>query len=639
MRPSGVRRGRGNDGTGGELTAVCGIFGVVSRTGAAITRPEILDRIARALHHRGPDGNRWVDLGPCALGATRLRIIDVDPRADQPYTRPDRTQWLVCNGEIYNAGDLRRRYPDYPFRTRSDVEPILPLFGERGVDGVADLDGMFALALWDAGRGTLVLARDRAGEKPLFYTQIGDEIWFASEVAALLEHPEVSRELDPIAVGQYLSLGYVLEPRTMFAAIRCVPAGTSKVIGRDTVDERRYWFPLELAASDSHVEDRARRLTTLLETAVAKQVVSDRPVGVFTSGGLDSSILTVLAARMIGPQKVRSFSAWFSQRSFDESPWAERCAASAGTLHSNVPCDEPELTLALDEVTARVAVPIADPAILPTFLLARAASEHVAVVLSGEGADELFGGYPTYLGHRLAPGFARLPGTLRRLVESLARRVPPSKGKVSIEFLLKKFLESTGESWVERHRRWFGIGLAPAPGGLVEGGGFGEIGEGLQRFGPLAGAMLLDYCSYLRDDLLVKVDRATMLNSIEGRAPFLDRDLTAFALSLPAEVKVRRLTTKWLLKRVAKGWLPAEIINRRKRGFSVPVSTWINNGLRAEVDRLLDRRRLERQAILDADDVHRRLAEHRAEIANHARPLWAAIILQRWIDRWRPDLG
>lgn len=629
----------GTDHGGGELTAVCGIFGAVSRSGSAVSRPEVLDRIARGLHHRGPDGNRWVDLGPCALGATRLRIIDVDPRADQPYTTPDRSRWLVCNGEIYNAGDLRRRYPDYPFGTRADVEPILPLVGQRDLDGVAELDGMFALAVWDATERTLALARDRAGEKPLFYTEVGDELWFASEVAALLEHPGVSRELDPVALGQYLSLGYVLEPRTMFASIRSVPAGTVRVIGRDVVEERRYWHPLELAVAPQPAEDRARRLTTLVETAVAKQCVSDRPVGVFTSGGLDSSILTVLAARMIGPQKVRSFSAWFSQQSYDESPWAERCAASAGTLHSNVPCDGPELGLAFEEVTARLAEPIADPAILPTFLLARAASEHVAVVLSGEGADELFGGYPTYLGHRLAPGFARLPRAVRGLAESLARRIPPSKSKVSIEFLLKKFLESTGDDWVARHQRWFGIGLAPARGGRVEGGGFGEIGEAVRRFGPLAGAMLLDYGSYLRDDLLVKVDRATMLNSIEGRAPYLDRDLTAFALSLPADVKVRRLTTKWLLKQVARGWLPGEIITRRKRGFSVPVSTWINNGLRAETDRLLERGRLERQAILDPEDVHRRLAEHRSERVNHARPLWAAIILQRWIDRWRPDLA
>jgi asparagine synthase (glutamine-hydrolysing) len=591
-----------------------------------------------ALHHRGPDGHSLLLDEEAGLGTERLRIVDLDPRADQPFTSPDGRLRLACNGEIYNSPELRRRYRDYPFVSHSDVETILPLYLDRGLPGLAELDGMFGLALWDSVAERLILARDRAGEKPLFYVRMGREVWFASEVQALLGVPRLPRDLDEVALAQFLALGYVLEPRTFFASIRRVEAGTFLCFGTDGREQRvRYWDPVAIAArhpTELPAGGAVPRVRSLLETAVAKQVMADVPMGVFTSGGLDSSILAVLAARNLGADRVRTFSARFTAASFDESAWAARIAERIGTRHVEVTCDEPALREAFLAVTDRLAEPLADPAILPVYLLARAAREEVKVVLSGEGADELFGGYPTYLGHRFAPWFQRLPGPVRRGLSAGLDRLPTSGRKVTVEYLLKRFLAEAGRPWAERHLCWFGTGLVRDRAGWERAGLdtlLAEAGD------DSAGALLLDYRTYLRDGLLVKVDRATMLHSVEARAPFLDRDLSAFALALPADEKIRGLETKRVLKRAALAWLPRAVVHRRKRGLSVPVAGWLNAGLAPEVDRLLEPERLKRQGLLDAALVGRLLAEHRGGRANHARPLWAALILGRWLERWMPE--
>jgi asparagine synthase (glutamine-hydrolysing) len=571
----------------------------------------------------------------------RLRIIDLDPRADQPFTSPDGRLWLACNGEIYNAPELRRRYRDYPFVSHSDVETLLPLYRDRGLAGLEEIDGMFGLALWDGFERRLILARDRAGEKPLFYARRGETVWFASEVQALLGVPGLSRDLDEVALAQFLALGYVLEPRTLFSTIHRVEAGTFLSFSADGGEERRrYWDPVGIAGSANGPEtveesaSPASQLRSLLETAVAKQVVADVPVGVFTSGGLDSSILAALAARSLGADRVHTYSARFTARSYDESAWATEIARRLGTRHVEVPCDEPDLLAAWTAVTDGLAEPLADPATLPVYLLARAARAEVRVVLSGEGADELFGGYPTYLGHRLAPWFSRLPGPLRHGLKAGLARLPASGRKMPLEYLLKRFLAEAESPWAERHLRWFGTGLAAGREDWRRAGLdvlLAEAGD------DPAAALLLDYRTYLRDGLLVKVDRATMLNSVVARAPYLDRDVSAFALALPVSEKIRGLGGKRVLKRAALAWLPKAVVYRRKRGLSVPVAGWINGGLRPEVDRLLAPERLKRQGLLDAVRIGSLLAEHRAGRANHARPLWAALILGRFLERWMPE--
>jgi asparagine synthase (glutamine-hydrolysing) len=611
---------------------MCGIYGMVSERGAPLRNPEVLDLMGEALRHRGPDGHAVLTHPDAVIGTERLRIIDLHERADQPFSAPGSQVWLECNGEIYNAPEFRERYRDYPFRSHSDVETILPLYLERGPDAVRELDGMFGLAIWDNRTRSLLLARDRAGEKPLFYARAGNEIVFASELQCMLRHPAVSRELDDIALAEYLKLGYVPEPRTMFRAIRRVEAGTWIRFADSGEQVVRYWDPLSFAIEERRPRAAVRDLRALMERAVQKQVMSDVPVGVFISGGLDSSILATLAAKFIGVDRVHTFSAQFAEESYDESGDAAVLANRIRTKHVPVRTDDVTLREALDAVVRGVAEPSADPAILPTYLLARAARQHVKVVLSGEGADELFGGYPTYLGHKIAPKYDALPVFVRSALRRRVERLRPSTRKVTLEFLLKKFVHDAERPWLERHLAWFGTGLSDEivrrPVALA------DLQPPPSNLDPLAAAMLFDYRSYLRDNLLVKVDRATMLSSVEARAPFLDRDVTRFALSLPSNLRVRRLTTKWVLKQAAESWLPKDVIYRRKRGLSVPIAGWINGALRPEVDRLLSAGRLKEQGLVNEGYVRRLLDEHRNGSANHAKPLWAVIMLQYWIDQW-----
>jgi asparagine synthase (glutamine-hydrolysing) len=621
---------------------MCGIFGAVRINGNALDHQGLFPAMAASLHHRGPDGARLLRSSRCALGASRLRIVDPTEQADQPFHTPDGETWLGCNGEIYNAGDLRRRFPDYAYRSRTDIEVILPAYRELGLDVFRELDGMFAIAIWDARKGTLVLARDRAGEKPLFYSRIGDEVWFASEMQALLEHPRFDRSVDETAVSQYLSLGYPLEPRTLFANIRRVESGTALVIDASGLRVHSYWNPRQFAerAQTARAEPEIARLRSLLSAAVRSQLTADVPIGVFLSGGLDSCLIAAIAAEASGSEQITSFTARFDAESYDEGKWAARGARLAGTRHVEVDCGIPRLLHALRSVAGRCAEPLCDPAVLPTFLLSETAREHVRVVLSGEGADELFGGYPTYLGHKIADHFAGAPrlvkNGLRRAIESL----PVSDRKVSIEYLLKRFVRGFDLPWPERHVRWFGSGGNAAS--LDSAHAADWLATAIDEYRGLdsrVGPMLFDYRTYLPDQLLVKMDRATMLNSIEGRAPFLDHALSEFALGIAPRFKVRGWTTKWILKEAARSWLPRDLIERRKRGLSVPVAGWLNGSLAATADQLLAPVRLGRHGLVDVAAVQQLLGEHRACRANHAGALWSVIMLQLWLERWQPALA
>ena len=606
-----------------------------STLGAPLRFPDLLEDMAVSLRHRGPDGGNIHVAGHVGLGCRRLRVIDLRERADQPFSSPDRRLWIACNGEIYNHLELRQRHPAYPFTTRCDVEVILPLYLEQGAQGVAALEGMFGLAVWDGEADTLLLARDRAGEKPLFYARVGNEVWFASEIQTLLVGGVLTRSLDFEALHQYLTLGYVPEPRTLFREIRKVPAGSWLRFKDDDESCERYWTPEAFATEAETTTLSVVDLRRLLRDAVTSQLQADVPVGVFLSGGLDSALLANIAAQEMS-ERLHTFTARFSDDSYDEGNLAAESARRIGSYHHEVVVDPASLSEALHAVTSGVAEPIADPAVLPTYLIAREAREHVTVALSGEGADELFGGYPTYVGHRFA---GMLEGALGRLIRPLGRLVdslPASRQKVPLQYLLSRFFDQLGEPMLVRHEAWFGAG---AQGALLEAKTVSAFPSTLTDTLPsgLAGAMLLDYATYLRDGLLVKIDRATMLSSLEARAPFLDAQLTTAALGLPVRDRLRGVKTKWLLKKAAEEWIPPALIHRKKRGLSVPIADWIDKGLRAEVDRLLDPARLGKQEIFSPPFVERTLAEHRSGARNHARPLWALVMFQYWLESWMPE--
>lgn len=620
---------------------MCGIFGAISRIGEPLRRPSMLTAMATRLHHRGPDSARIFRSPESALGATRLRINDLSASADQPFCMPGGGFWLACNGEIYNSAALRRRFSAYPFRTRSDVESLLPCVATQGVDALREIDGMFAIAIWYPQSRRLILARDIAGEKPLCYAVLGREVWFASEVQALLGHPDLRRDIDPVAVSQFLTFGYVLEPRTLFRQIRRVQAGTALIISATGFQKHRFSWPRDLVRDERVIDGPAAtaELRQLVVDAVTRQLTADTDVGVFMSGGVDSSLIAAIAAAQ-APKRLITFTARFTAASYDESRWARREAQRLGTKHVEVSCDDGSLNRALHEISRRTAEPISDPAILPTYLLAEAARQQdVRVVLSGEGADELFGGYPTYLGHNFADRYASLPGSLRSTIERLVRAIPASDRKVSLDFLLKRFVAGAARPWPERHVEWFGTGWSPRVERHPDREWLAALLQDYRDLDALRGAMLFDYCTYLRDNLLVKLDRAAMLNSVESRAPALDRHLTAFAFGLPPRLKCSGLTSKWLWKEAARAWLPDAIVDRRKRGLSVPVASWINGALRTWTDQLLDPAALDRYGLIDAAFVHERLMEHRAGRANHARALWSVIMLQSWLERWHSGLA
>ncbi len=601
---------------------MCGIFGAVSRTGAPLKHPECVARMAATLQHRGPDGEKIVGHERARLGARRLAIMDLTT-GDQPFQSPDGAIWMVCNGEIYNARELRQEATGrgYPFRSHGDIETIVPLYERLGARAVARLDGMFGLAIWDDRQQALILARDRPGEKPLFWTSVGGELRFASEIQALLVYPDQPRRLNTVAARLYQALGYVPAPHTMFEGIHKLPPAHFLVSDAHHIAVSPYWEAADAAGAPSRLVSPVQLRETLLR-AVERELMSDVPVGVFTSGGLDSSLLAAAAARVKAGEQIHTYSVRFLERGYDESAFAASVSHTIRTTHHVVTADDASLDRAFELVTRTLAEPVGDPAILPTYLLADAARAHVKVVLSGEGADELFGGYPTYLGHKAAGLFQRLPG--RGLLRALINRLPTSTGKVTTEFLLKQLVTAAELPVLERHLAWFGA-LGPNP----------EVtawADGLLHAFPAAPSLnrvlWLDFCSYLPDNLLVKVDRGTMLASIEARAPYLDREVMELVLPAPVPLKVRGVRTKAILKEAARGLVPNHVIDRKKRGLSVPVARWLNTGLASLADRLLARPRL------GGERVPGLLAEHRAGRANHARKLWPILMAELWAERW-----
>ncbi len=604
---------------------MCGIYGMVSLDGSNLRRPDLAPRLAHALKHRGPDGVGEQTDQDAILGATRLRIVDRRDTGNQPFVGPGGTV-VVCNGEVYNAGEIRNRHPTYRYRSKTDVEPLVPLLETHGPTALTWLDGMFAIAAWNRETRTLLLVRDRAGEKPLFYAQFGHEVWFASEIQALREHPDKSCSLDSAAIADYLALGYVREPKTLHPEIRKIPAGTVVTFTANGSTSS----PLDQRTDKTTTVHSARpdRLRSLLQSAVIKQMHADVPVGVFTSGGLDSSLVTAFATQV--QPGVHTFTARFTDSSYDEGLFARAVAAHFRSRHHEVVVNPKTLTEALEIVTARVAEPISDPAVLPTTLLSRVARQHVGAVLSGEGADEFFGGYPTYIGHQWADTVTRLPSPILASIRQTLTRKAASSKRVPMAMLLDRFLSHSADDTHRRHVSWFGTGLLRY---LPRDWQDHVLGGLPTHIDPVLAAMEMDVSGYLREGLLTKLDRASMLWSLETRAPFLDKYVVAYARSLPRHEKVAGRKLKIALAEAAHGVVPSWIIRRRKRGLSVPIGSWINNELRTTVGRLLEPKRIANQTFMPELPVARLLAEHQQGRANHSRALWALIVLQLWLEK------
>jgi asparagine synthase (glutamine-hydrolysing) len=617
---------------------VCGIAGLAALNGEAVDARG-LDAMIDALAHRGPDGRGVRVDGPVALANRRLSIIDL-AHGDQPMANEDGSVLVVQNGEIYNHAQLRTELQarGHRFATRCDTEVLVHAYEEYGDGFLARLRGMFALAIWDRRQRRLLVARDRFGIKPLYWRAERGVLSFASELKSLRRQPGFGSDLDPAAVEAYFAFNSIPAPMSVFREARKLPAGHLLDWRPGGAPEVRRWCRVAPAAAGAlraeSEEELAAELRERLRDSVRAHLVADVPVGVFLSGGVDSGTLAALASEVTaGP--VRTFSVGFEEQSFDELAQARTVAARYGTDHHEIVLRADAAQL-LPEIVAAFDEPFADSSALPTYAVSRLASEHVKVVLSGEGADELFGGYFTYVADVLAP-WLRGPA---RVARPLVQRIPSSSRRVSLEYKAKRFVGAAALPPLERHHGWKEI-LAPELRAELLGPGARSDPVDLLRgrYAETAGAPALarlqdvDVGVYLPDDLLVKTDRASMAHSLEARVPFLDPAVSDLALALPTRMKVRGLEKKRLLRKAVRPLLPEPVVDGPKRGFSIPAAAWLRGELLPLARDVLAPDALRRGGVLDPAPVQRLLDEHVARRQDHSRALWGLLSFTLWQQR------
>jgi asparagine synthase (glutamine-hydrolysing) len=610
---------------------VCGICGIVS-AGAPVD-PERLAAMSGMLVHRGPDSEGAFVDGVVGLAARRLSIIDLET-GDQPMGNEDGSVVVVQNGEIYNYRELRHELEraGHRFRSHGDTEVLVHLYEEQGTSFATRLRGMFAVAVWDGPRQRLVLARDRFGIKPLAYREDGGSLEFASELRAL---PRGEVDLD--ALEAFLALNTVPAPLTIFRGTRKLPAGHLLVWEAGEARLERFARPTPAQAAD--VRDGSERelveeLRARLRDSVRAHLVSDVPVGVLLSGGVDSAVLAALAAQdTAGP--LRTFSIGFEERSFDELGDARLVAERYGTRHRELVL-RPDGALLLPTLAEAFDEPFADSSALPTYLVSQLAAEDVKVALSGEGGDELFGGYYTYAADLLAPRV----GPLARVARPLVERLPTSTAKASFDYKAKRFVRAAHLPALERHHAWKEIFSRDARAELTRRRSpFDPVDVLRARFDetegaePLARLQDVDLGVYLVDDLLVKTDRASMAHSLEARVPFLDTVVTNLALALPTRHKVRGLRKKVLLRKAVEPLLPRAIATGKKRGFSIPAAAWLRGELEPFARDVLCADTVRRQGFFDREVVTRLIDEHAAGRQDHSRQLWGLLAFTLWHER------
>jgi asparagine synthase (glutamine-hydrolysing) len=628
---------------------MCGIVGIVERDAARAVDPVVLDRMVRTLSHRGPDEEGRVIVPGTGLAMRRLSIVDL-AGGQQPFANEDGSIHVVGNGEIYNSPELRDRLTarGHRFRSRSDIEVLVHAYEEFGEAFLAHVRGMFAIALWDERTRTLLAARDRAGEKPLYYTRTATGLLLASEIKALLAHAEVSREMDLEGMDQFLTYEYIIAPRTIFAAIRKLPPAHLLRYRDGELSIARYWDAADVTPRSWGEQEAADALRTTLARAVRSQMMADVPLGVFLSGGIDSSAVAAFMAEAPGNGPVSSFSMGFADGSYDEREYAREVAAACGTRHFEGTVT-PDVAGLFDRLVVHMDEPFSDVSLFPTFLVSQMAREHVKVVLTGDGGDELFGGYDAYEAQALAARWAGLaPDVAIRAANGLLELVPPSRKKKGLVNKARRFVSGLAGAPADIEQyRWMTFLTASAKrrlytrrlqDALVAADVYRPVREALGRMagrGDLLNRQLYaDLSIYLADDILVKVDRMSMATSLETRAPFLDTDVMELAFSMPGDLKVQRGVRKHILKQALRDVLPPRILTRRKEGFSIPMKNWLRHELAPMMERLLDPERLRRRGLLNPAEVCRLVREHRAGRANHAHVLFSLMVLERWTEEF-----
>jgi asparagine synthase (glutamine-hydrolysing) len=623
---------------------MCGISGKLYLDGARAVERDVLERMNAALAHRGPDDGGIYCGGPIGLTHRRLSIIDLSPAGHQPMSNEDGTIWIVFNGEIYNFLSLRPALEErgHRFRSQTDTEVILHLYEELGPDCVDPLRGMFAFAIWDAPRRRLLLARDRLGTKPLCYRVDGEALRFASEVKAILQDPAVEVRPDPRGIAEYLTFGYVTGASSAFQGIRRLPPAHRLVWEAGRLRVERYWRLRRDGKAARSEAEWGEGIRAHLEEAVRLRLISDVPLGAFLSGGIDSSAVVAMMRRASrGP--VKTFSIGFAEAEYDELRYARLVAERFETEHHELVV-RPDAAAVLPKLAWHYDEPFADSSAVPTYCVAELTRRHVTVALNGDAGDESFGGYERYVAQQLGQRFDRLPGAalLRGGLGGAARLLPRRARRTSLLARGRRFLEGLAEPPERRYARWFCQFHGERRAALLR-DEFRAAAAEQDELAPLLAAFRasdapdlgdatlgVDVALYLPDDLLVKVDIASMAHALEARSPFLDHVFMEYAATIPFDLKVRGRTTKVILKRALADLLPAPILTRPKMGFGVPIDHWLRHELRdLATETLLAPRALGR-GYFRPEAVRRLLDEHVRGVAGWHYPLWTLLMLELW---------
>jgi len=627
---------------------MCGIAGVFNFDGST-PAPDTLTRMSNRLLHRGPDGEGHFVDGSIGLVHRRLAIIDRTAAGDQPMTNEDRTLWVVFNGEIYNFRELRVELQalGHTFRSRSDTEVILHGYEEWGRDCLGRFNGMFAFALWNTVERRLWLVRDRLGIKPLFFCRIPGGLAFGSEVKAVLSDPRVPRQLNHESLAYYLALNYLPSPHTMFTGVCQIrPAHYLEIDEDGDIRDVEYWdlpYDKDLERTDSDYEDE---LESLLGDAVEKRLVSDVPFGAFLSGGLDSSGLVYWMSKH-HDQPINTFSIGFQESTYDETPYARRVADSMGSVHHEKIVDSDAVSSILPKLVWHSEEPTADSSMLAVFYLAGLAREHVGMVQSGDGADEIFAGYDTYSAYDVWQVFNRLPAWLQAVVTKLVSEIPDTDSKIGWTAKAKRFVSAAHLSWQSAHASWRLICNPIERRALLSPIGddadahadavnlFLEAFRSTKAVHPLDQMLDVDTRVYLPGDMLVKTDRMTMAHGLEARVPYLDHRVVELAARLPTRLKLNGFRNgKYLLRRILANRLPKQVVRRAKAGFNIPKGIWFKGQMREFVHDHLAPARIQRTAVLDPEVVQLWLAEHFSGKTDRSHQLWGLLVLMLWYEQF-----
>lgn len=625
---------------------MCGIVGFTDLKNNN-SKTEILQRMNDCIVHRGPDEDGFYENERIALAMRRLSIIDL-AHGKQPITNRDKSKWIVFNGEIYNFQELRidLEKRGYEFKTNSDTEAIIHLYDEYGADCVEHLRGMFVFAIWDEKEKTLFIARDRVGKKPLLYShQPSGDLIFGSEFTALLAHPEISREVDMQAIDAYLSYLCVPAPLTAFKQIRKLEPAHYLIWKNGEIETKRYWQPNFSKKIKISEEEAIEETTRILRESTRLRMISEVPLGAFLSGGVDSSTVVALMAQE-SSQPVKTFSIGFEEQDFSELKYAKKVAGHVGAEYHEF-IVKPDALEVLPKLVEHYGEPYADSSAIPTYYVSKETRKYVTVALNGDGGDESFAGYERYAAMRIAEKYHKIPRALRKVfVETAVNLIPTSEIKRSRARDLKRFVKAASLPRIERYFRWVSAIDRQSKNELYTKDFLGQIGSQdasdyigqwfakANGSGILDATLLTDQMTYLPNDLLVKVDIASMANSLEARSPFLDHKVIEFAASLPESLKMKRMETKSLLKKVAARLVPKEVIYRRKMGFGVPVGNWFRNDMKDFVrDVLLSEKSFSR-GIIQPEMMKKYVDEHINSERDYTHQIWTLLMLELWFQRF-----